>query len=70
MTGVCRLGHVRARFGGWFKLHVEISICGRLAEEEAEAGNNCHSPRRLSARTLRVCAHVDRLIINLAKWRE
>lgn len=35
--------------GGVLKLHMEISICGRLAEEEAEAGNNCHSPQRLWA---------------------
>lgn len=52
MTGVCSLGHVCTRLGeggGLLKLHVERSICGRLAEEEAEAGNNCHSPQRLWA---------------------
>lgn len=36
---------------GRLKLHVEISICACLGEEEAGAGNNCHSPLRLRVQT-------------------
>lgn len=58
------------RDGGGLKLHVEISICARLAEEEAGAGNNCHSPWGPN-----ITGHWElvrvmdsgRLIINLAK---
>lgn len=56
--------------GRGLKLHVEISICARLAEEEAGAGNNCHSPRGPSGtghwELVRVMDS-GRLIINLAK---
>lgn len=55
-------------------LHVEISICACLAEEEAEAVNNCHSLRRLRVRTACVCVSwgerlmdSGRLMINLVK---
>lgn len=41
------------------KLHVEISICGRLADEEAGAGNNCHSPRGAKGATGTVGVHVN-----------
>lgn len=36
---------------GRLKLHVEISICACLGEEEVGAGNNCHSPLRLRVQT-------------------
>lgn len=54
------------------KLHVEISICACLAEEEAGAGNNCHSLQRLRVYEVCVCVlwgvretDTGRLIINL-----
>lgn len=55
---------------GVLKLHVEISICAWLTEEEAGAGNNCHSSQGPSGtRHWELVRVMDsgRLIINLAK---
>jgi len=61
--------------GGGLKLHlhVETSICACLAEEEAGAGNNCHSlSREYGLRSVGGERVMDsgRLIINSVKLRE